>query len=72
MTKQDVQDIAAAIGDRDIMVMSDEIYSRLLFEGEQYSIASVDGFKDRTIILDWLLQDLCHDRLAHGLWRDAA
>jgi len=52
MTKRDVQDLAAAIGDRDIMVMSDEIYSRLLFEGEHYSIAAVDGFKDRTIILD--------------------
>src|SRR5271167_4380429 len=52
MTKQDVQDLAAAIGDRDIMVMSDEIYHRLLFEGEHYSIASVEGFKDRTIILD--------------------
>jgi len=52
MTKEDVQDLAAAIGDRDIMVMSDEIYCRLLFEGEHYSIASVDGFKDRTIILD--------------------
>ena len=52
MTRQDIQDLAAAIGDRDIMVMSDEIYHRLLFEGEHYSIASVDGFKDRTIILD--------------------
>jgi aspartate/methionine/tyrosine aminotransferase len=52
MTKEDVQDLAAAIGDRDIMVMSDEIYHRLLFEGEHYSIAAVDGFKDRTIILD--------------------
>jgi aspartate aminotransferase len=52
MTREDVQDLAAAIGDRDIMVMSDEIYHRLLFEGEHYSIASVDGFKDRTIILD--------------------
>jgi len=52
MTKEDVQDLAAAIGDRDIMVMSDEIYHRLLFEGEHYSIASVDGFKERTIILD--------------------
>ncbi|MFI5116619.1 MAG: pyridoxal phosphate-dependent aminotransferase [Terriglobales bacterium] len=50
--KSDVQDIAAAIGDRDIMVLSDEIYTRLLFEGKPYSIASVDGFKDRTIILD--------------------
>ena len=52
MTKEDVQNLAAAVGDRDIMVMSDEIYGRLLFEGEQYSIASVDGFKERTIILD--------------------
>ena len=52
LTKEDIQDIAAAIGDRDITVMSDEIYSRLLFEGEPYSIASVDGFKDRTVILD--------------------
>ena len=51
ITKSDVQEIAAAIGDRDIMVLSDEIYSRLIFEGEPYSIASVDGFKDRTIIL---------------------
>ena len=48
----DIKDIAAAIGDRDIMVMSDEIYGRLLFEGEQYSIASASGMKDRTIILD--------------------
>ena len=52
MTKEDVQDLAAAIGDRDIMVLSDEIYHRLLFEGEHYSVAAVDGFKDRTIILD--------------------
>src|SRR5271167_3006888 len=52
MTKEDVQGLAAAIGDRDIMVLTDEIYHRLLFEGEHYSIAAVDGFKDRTIILD--------------------
>jgi aspartate/methionine/tyrosine aminotransferase len=52
MTKNDIYDVAAAIGDRDIMVMSDEIYGRLLFEGEQFSIASVEGMKDRTIILD--------------------
>jgi aspartate aminotransferase len=52
LTKKDVLDIAAAIGDRDIMVLSDEIYSRLLFEGEHFSIMSVDDFKDRTILLD--------------------
>jgi len=52
LTKKDVLDIVAAIGDRDIMVLSDEIYSRLLFEGEHCSIMSVDDFKDRTILLD--------------------
>ncbi|MGA8301276.1 MAG: pyridoxal phosphate-dependent aminotransferase [Terriglobales bacterium] len=52
LTKHDVLAIADAIGDRNIMVLSDEIYSRLIFEGEDFSIASVPGFKDRTIILD--------------------
>jgi aspartate aminotransferase len=52
MTEQDVRDVARAIGDRDIMVLSDEIYSRLIFEGRHFSILSVDGMKDRTILLD--------------------
>jgi len=52
VTRRDIEDLASAIGDRDIMVLSDEIYGRLLFEGEQYSIASVPGMKERTIILD--------------------
>ncbi len=52
LTQQDVGDIAAAIGDREIMVLSDEIYSRLVFDGKHYSIMSLDGRKDRTIMLD--------------------
>jgi aspartate/methionine/tyrosine aminotransferase len=52
LTEKDVRDIAAAIGDRDIMVLSDEIYSRLVFEGSHHSIMSLDGWKDRTILLD--------------------
>jgi aspartate/methionine/tyrosine aminotransferase len=47
-----IHDIAQAIGDRNIMVLSDEIYSRLLFEGEHYSIMREPDFKDRTILLD--------------------
>jgi aspartate/methionine/tyrosine aminotransferase len=50
--KQDIRDIAKAIGDRNIMVLSDEIYSRLVFEGEHHSIMSVPGFQERTILLD--------------------
>jgi len=52
LTRKDVRDIANAVGDRNIMVLSDEIYSRLIFEGEDVSIMSVPGFKDRTILLD--------------------
>jgi aspartate/methionine/tyrosine aminotransferase len=52
LSKQDIADIAAAIGDRDVKVLSDEIYSRLIFEGEHHSIMSLDGFKERTILLD--------------------
>jgi aspartate aminotransferase len=50
--KQHINDIATAIGDRNIMVLSDEIYSRLIFDGEHYSIMSVPGFQERTILLD--------------------
>jgi aspartate aminotransferase len=52
LTEGDIRDIAAAIGARDIMVLSDEIYSRLIFEGKHHSIMSLDGWKDRTILLD--------------------
>ncbi len=52
LTKKDVLQIAEAIGDRNIMVLSDEIYSRLIFEREDFSIMSVPGFKERTILLD--------------------
>ncbi len=51
-TEQDIKDIAAAIGDRDIMVLSDEIYSRLIFEGGHHSLMSLPGWKDRVIMLD--------------------
>ncbi|MCU1299397.1 MAG: aminotransferase [Acidobacteriaceae bacterium] len=52
LSKRDIQDIAEIIGERNILVLSDEIYSRLIFEGEHYSIMSVPGFKERTILLD--------------------
>jgi aspartate aminotransferase len=52
LTEDDVAAIASAIGDRNIMVLSDEIYSQLIFEGEHHSIMSIDGMKDRTILLD--------------------
>src|SRR6266513_1932200 len=52
LEKKDIEAVASAIGDRNIMVLSDEIYSRLIFEGEHHSIMSLDGMKERTILLD--------------------
>ena len=52
LEKNDIEAIARAIGDRNIMVLSDEIYSRLIFEGQHHSIMSLDGMKERTILLD--------------------
>src|SRR6266481_1398515 len=71
MDRQDVLDLAAAIGDRDIMVLSDEIYSRLVYEGEHFSLMSVDGWKDRTIMLDGFSKTYAMTgwRLGYGVMR---
>jgi len=52
LRRQEIEEIADIIGDRNIMVLSDEIYSRLIFEGQHFSIMSVPGFKERAILLD--------------------
>jgi len=52
MERKEVEQLAGVIGDRNILVLSDEIYSRLLFEGEHFSIMSVPGMQERTILLD--------------------
>jgi aspartate aminotransferase len=52
MTKQDIEEMAAILAGRDIMVLSDEIYSRLIFEGDHHSLFSYDDLRDRVILLD--------------------
>ena len=53
LERGDIEQIAKVIGDRNIMVLSDEIYSRLLFDGgHHFSIMSVPGMQERTILLD--------------------
>ena len=44
--------IARAIKRRNVMVLTDEIYSRLIFDSEHHSIISIDGMKERCILLD--------------------
>jgi aspartate aminotransferase len=53
LERPDIEQIARAINDRNLFVMSDEIYSRLIFDGAQhFSIMSVPGMQERTILLD--------------------
>ncbi len=53
-SQEDFARIAAGLADRpDIWVLSDEIYSRIYFDGGNHSsIASCEGMEDRLIILD--------------------
>ena len=48
----DIRELARILRDRDIMVLSDEIYSRILYDGQFTSIASMEGMLEKTIILD--------------------
>ncbi len=52
MTKDEIRGVADLAQDHDLMVMSDEVYERIIFEGEHTSIASVDGMFDRTITVN--------------------
>jgi aspartate/methionine/tyrosine aminotransferase len=69
--KHDLEQIAAAIGDRNIFVLSDEIYSRLIFDGKHYSIIAEPGFKDRTILLDGFSKSYAMTgwRMGYGVMR---
>src|SRR6202171_1098020 len=71
LTRKDMFEIAEAIGDRNILVLSDEIYSRLVYEGDHFSIMSVPGFKERTILLDGFSKTYAMPgwRLCYGVMR---
>ena len=53
LTRGDIERIAEIAQRHDLVVMSDEIYARILYDGaEHVSIASLDGMAERTITLD--------------------
>ena len=49
---EDIQAIAEMVRDRDLVVLSDEIYSQIYFDQPPLSIASIPGMLEKTIILD--------------------
>lgn len=52
MEKDDLEKIAKIIIEKDILVMSDEIYSALTYKDKHVSIASIEGMKERTILIN--------------------
>ena len=52
MEKEDLEDIAKICVEKDIYVLSDEIYSELTYGTDHVSIASFPGMRDRTIVIN--------------------
>jgi len=52
MEKSDLEKISKIIKEKDIFVISDEIYSELTYKGKHTSIVSLDGMKERTLLIN--------------------
>ena len=52
MTREELKDIAEVCVEKDLYVISDEIYSELTYSGNHVSIASLPGMKERTIVIN--------------------
>ena len=51
-TREDMERIAAIAREHEFTILADEIYGRILYEGEHVSIASLPDMAERTIVLD--------------------
>jgi len=72
LTEDDLKQIADIAISKDIFVLSDEIYSRIIYEGGHHSIASFPGMQERTIILDGMSKTYAMTgwRLGYGVMRE--
>jgi aspartate aminotransferase len=63
--------LAKVLVERDLFILSDEIYSRLIYEGEHASISQYPGLQERTIILDGFSKTYAMTgwRLGYGIMR---
>ena len=52
MTQKDLEEIAEVIIEKDIYVLSDEIYSELSYAGDHVSITSIPGMRERTVLIN--------------------
>lgn len=52
MGRKDLEDIADVVNEHDLIVISDEVYDRLTYNGTHTCFASLPGMRDRTILLN--------------------
>lgn len=52
LTREDLEKLADILAEREITILSDEIYENIAYEGRPFSITSLPGMRERTIILN--------------------
>ncbi|WP_440954636.1 aminotransferase class I/II-fold pyridoxal phosphate-dependent enzyme [Methanosarcina sp. Mfa9] len=52
MTREDLEDIADLVAEHDLFVISDEVYECLTYEGKHIPFSSLEGMKERTVMLN--------------------
>lgn len=54
MTREDLEDLADVVVENDLLVVTDEVYAKLSYNGSHASFAQLEGMQDRTLILNGL------------------
>jgi aspartate/methionine/tyrosine aminotransferase len=72
LTEIDLSEIAAAAVKAGVFVLSDEIYSRIVYGDTTKSIATFPGMKERTVVLDGFSKTYCMTgwRLGYGIMHE--
>ncbi len=68
LTRSDCEAIAELAQEKNLFVISDEIYSRLIYDGEHVSLYSLPGMQERTLLMNGLSKAwaMCGWRLGFG------
>lgn len=72
LTRRDVEIIAEVASERDILVLSDEVYKNIVYDDEHQSIYALPGMADRTVLLDGFSKTYAMTgwRLGFGVMRE--
>ncbi len=72
LSREDLQEVARICMERNILVMADEVYRRIIYEGQFFSIASIPDMLRNTIILDGFSKTYAMTgwRLGYGIFPD--